>query len=195
MHRLEDKTEKLLASMFFAKPVTLNTTQQKRITRWMLKTAMAFEFLGGQDTGRHPVYFLQSERQSLLRPSVILPDTRCFLARFKDPNAADIIPKETHGPHVSLNLDGNRYEMQGYSFTLTIKHLTLQVFVIRRPEHLVGERILIEIPNWSAATVTLWPPDETTKTVNWPPGNLVLDNVGLDIFADRWSDATIKSNV
>lgn len=76
------------------------------------------------------------------------------------------------------------HQTEGYSATMTIQQLALQVFSLRLPKNLRGQFTgnLDFIDPFQGTNVDIWP---ITGIAHWPP-RLAFDDTGFVAFSERW---------
>lgn len=178
MKQLEDRISPLLTPLMNGNIVTLNPTEQQLIVRWFLKTVMALELRRDRN---YETYFTQTERQTLMKSSHIPATTMVFLARYHGTLPASCreakLPFEIRTPK-----DNRLTRIKGYTVTVAIKHLAIQILTVRWPKKF-GPLIMRLADNWDDATVQIWP---DAKDAMWPLGEY-FDDIGLDLFTARWT--------
>ena len=178
MRDLEEAVKPLLVPMFHMSEVALSPDDQITIAHWLMKTAMTYDLACA--TFREP-FFEQAEREALLSMEMSLEGAMhlacydgAFMAQIKTLNAP-----LTVDPKAQDHL-GNA---QAYALTLLVKHLALQIFVLRRSKRSSIKRFTIP-RQWLPATVQIWP---VSGTVVWPPKFFLSDPSVFERFADRWN--------
>jgi hypothetical protein len=176
MAKLEEKAKPILQPLLHGDSCTLTLVQQALLARWLIKTVTALDLIDEE-----PFFFQQSERTALMKSLKIPRLTLISLALY---SGSRIV--ETHHMPINLKLQTpnpiNATRIKGYSATLLIKHLALQVFCIRSPYLHRQLSLRMEADRWADATVQLWP---AKKLIRWPPA-FYLDDAHFDLFTNRW---------
>jgi hypothetical protein len=170
--------------MMNGQTTTLSVADQALITKWFLKTMMAYDVNAKR---KRDCYFTLDERMALMSSLAIPSDLMVFLAHYRGNPAYKIITREGHYQETdhALRQDvQNLPKTHGYAPTVVIKHLALQIFTFRRTEEF--DRLFrgFDIPNWRRASIQISP---ALGDAVWPP-ELALDDAALVAFAKRWED-------
>lgn len=187
MSKLEDRAKIILAPMIHGQTTVLPEQSQLVIAQWLVKTIMAYEFLGGTERG--PKFFSQTERHAFMQ-SLSIPDgILVFLASYRG-GTHHILTRETRLDFVVAGREINSPlrkgdEVKGYAVTVTIKHLTLQLVSLRQPEDSALNATVFISGGWSDAELPIWP---ITSSFTWPPA-FDFDDDGLELFVTRWRDS------
>jgi hypothetical protein len=168
----------------------LSIADQSVLTVWFLKTMMAYD-VNAQRTRNS--YFTPQERMALMSSHTVPPDSMTFLAHYRGNPAYNIITREGHYQELDHELrqhDQSLPKTQGYSPTVVIKHLALQIFSFRRTEEFDRLFSGFDIPNWRRGSIQISPP---LGEAVWPP-EFALNDEALVAFAKRWEEigAVIK---
>lgn len=184
MSRLEQAVEPVMAPLMCGEKTKLSIDDQTLITRWFLKTMMAYDVNAKR---KRDCYFTLDERMALMSSLAIPPDVMVFLAHYRGNPAYNIITREGHYQELDHELrqhDKSLPKTQGYAPTVVIKHLALQIFSFRRTKEFDRLFSGFDIPNWRRGSLQISPPlDEAI----WPPEFALGDEV-LVAFAKRWED-------
>ncbi len=178
MSRLESAAKPILKPLMEGKPTVLTQNEQLIIARWFIKTSIMYEL---SQRKREPCFFTGKECQELFKSLSVPLHTAMFLARYNGTRAGRIVDAQ-----VSLEARGaSGSEMHdGYSITLAIKQLALQLFTFRWPKKLDFRQLAIpDTHNWAGAVLPFWP---IPADLSWPP-TLFLDDQGFELFAKRWA--------
>jgi hypothetical protein len=181
MSALESAAKPILAPLMHGNEAVLTPEEQLLIVRWFIKTIIMYEFLGGEERG--PKYFQPAERHALMQSLSVPVQTLFFLGRYG--GEQDIITRESRLPLiVTQPVSLEPIEIEGYTATIAIKQLALQVFSVRWPPDPVIGSLQFSIPgNWDDAVVDIGP---TTGNVKWPPP-AYFDDPGFGLFMNRWT--------
>ena len=186
MSILESNVKLILKSLIFAERNTpLIPSEQRKLAKWLIKTANTADLAVH---GTHNCFFTPNDRLKLTR-GLMLPSTDLFIAQFSGTLRHIAVLGGTLEPDASKIDKENRYlsDTEGYVFTLTIQHVTFQVFSVRSSNPLPKKLTFIPSPFWASdVTARLWPP--TRKPINWPL-RFSLDNALLRKFNNRWFTA------
>ena len=181
MAKLEAAAKPILIPLMDGENKQLTTEQQHLIVAWLIKIVILYELLS-----ERIAYFQASERHGLMK-SLSIPDgILVFLARYYGPTP--ISTTETPVPLIirSENKPEDSVSAQGYSVTIVIKQLALQVFVLNKPKELLTSRVNVKIGRgWNDFTVQLWP---IIGDASWPPRYTLTNDHQLDRFTNRWSN-------
>lgn len=184
MSRLEKAVEPVMAPLMLGENTKLNIDDQTLLARWFLKTIMAYD-VNAKRT--RDCYFTLDERMALMSALAIPPDVMVFLAHYRGNPGYNIIVREGHYQEIDHALrqhDKSLPKTQGYTPTVVIKQLALQVFSFRRTKEFDALFSGFDIPNWRRGSIQISP---TVGEVIWPP-EFALDDTALIAFAKRWED-------
>jgi len=152
MSALENEVKGFMTPMVFRGDKTiLDADRQRSLVRWVVKTAMVYEFTGRKD---EPKYFTPDERKAFKEGFALPPNLWIWLARYDG-----VMPLH------SLQLRGPKHAPEIYSLTFGSNFLITQVFACRDPrfrqiaEATKGPRLQTLYPN--ADEWIVWPPEKT----------------------------------
>lgn len=182
MRELEDAAKQILPPMIHGSRVTLSTRDQVSVVKWFLKVM----FMCDAYRAKRP-FLSVSERQSLIqnrRPA----NTWVFLACYRGPHISDLVARGGSYYKEGASLDGDNLSLEanGYSLTVLIKHLVIQVISVRTSEELKAGMRLALPGRWAPTTVAI----PQTTSVIWPP-SLVFDDIGFEEFTTRQKEMEI----
>lgn len=177
MSELETAAKPIFQPLMRGIPRVITTDERLIITRWMVKTAMAYELMRGHS----PRYFKPRDYEALMLHGDVPKPLFVHLGQYVGKHATTT---SDHDASITVWPNTPQATTQpGYSVTLTIGQLALQLFSFRWPKNYDGP-IDIKIPGqWDSATIELWP--FTLRNLSWPPEE-AFDDAVIDSFADRW---------
>jgi hypothetical protein len=178
MSKLESTAKPLLVPLMKGKTILLTPDRQLLIARWFAKTVIMYEMLT-----KEPYYFQPEERYALHNSLQVPTQTNFSLAHYSGRTAGS-----TFSTHLKLLVGAETdhpVQVNGYTATLTIKKLALQVFSLRLPPEYPPDTVRLEMPvRLRDMGVQIWPINNAL--VRWPP-RYFLDNRALGIFQNRWT--------
>jgi len=176
MSDLETAVRPLVGAMITDQPVPLSITDQVAISAWAVKTAMVFECMKEDRQ-----WFYSQEDRDHLRADLSLPEnTGVWLGRQQASWAGFAEGKKLSG---GTSPEGPALG-EGSAFTLSLGHLAVQVFTMRRrPEdQAIPITLNVQPGPWPRALVQICPAE---APVQWPP-SLSFDESGLSRLSDRF---------
>ena len=150
------------------------------MARWMLKTAIMYEYRESQRKGGSLRYFKPLDRTGLFVRGEFPANTYVFVGHYIGPDAL-----WTTDADVPLNFSfsGSDFHFPAYSMTLSIAQLALQIFSFRHPVESGATAVNFNLPGlFPKATVQIWP---VTGNKHWPP-EVKFDDDGRREFANTW---------
>jgi len=180
MSQLENLAKPILTPMILGRVSSVAAhgialEHQIVIARWLLKVAMAYEFL----RGRQPRFYSRGERLALMQGSI--PErTGIWAGYYTGERVARTIDTNENIPL----LLSNGVTGSAYSFTLSLGRLVLQSYTHRFATAVHGRYTFRYLAVWNEMSVELWP--RATGNVRWPPP-YGIDDDRLSDFADRWA--------
>ena len=149
--------------------VLLDADRQTALIRWMVKTAMVYEFTGAT---AEPKYFSTDERKAFEESYTLPSNMWIWLGRYDG-----VLPVH------SLQLRAKTEDVQPrvYSLTFTANFLAMQVFAFRE-----SESDLAQYPHATTPTrlIQLYP--QPGVWMNWPPPT-TIDDEGLQVLDYRFN--------
>lgn len=180
MSEFENNAKPILTELIWGRKCTVTGSDQLHIAKWMVKTAMMFEFY----RGRSPRFFQPRHRQSLYQHRLVPHGTMVFIAHYSGGKDALLID---HDELIRLELavNGTVYAGSGYSATFCIGQVALQIFAYRWPDDMPHTEFNIKVPGqWNEWSRQVYP---TRSEFIWPI-EFTLDNAAIDRFQHRWRE-------
>lgn len=176
MSRLENDARPHIEPMLRGEKQRLDSAGQGIVAVWIVKTAMVMEAQDKEDARAYS----QVERRQLAELSSVPWRSAVWIAACTDP-AIFLGTKTRHiGPGAG--------EFLGSSTTMSFAHISMQTFRMQVPRS-VGPAttvtVDVRIGDWDNATLQIWPPRRSQ--VQWPPLKGLNGEIGLTLFADRFS--------
>jgi hypothetical protein len=178
MHNLEEAVRPILSPLIeFGSGHAFEVPEQALIARWMLKTAMVFEF-----TGTEPPFYTFDERNALrerqLAPS--LAYTTIWTAWYRGPHMS-----LSFGTQIGFDMEiGNDViPMHAHSASISLGQFMFQTLTVRVPQDFNGLLQFPMLERWGSRTVQIFP---LTKLSLWPPTDFIKDEVQFDDFIRRF---------
>jgi hypothetical protein len=177
MSDLETAAKPIIQPLMHGKPGTITSVEQMVIARWLVKTSMNYELL----RGRSPRYFKPQDYKALIQHGAVPEELLVFLGRYVGRHT---LTASDHAAPILFGANTPHATTQdGYTVTLTIGQLAMQLFSFRRPKDYDGH-IDVTVPGtWRRSTIEIWPSTLGDRT--WPPGE-AFDDTAINLFADRW---------
>jgi hypothetical protein len=185
MSNLENNCKPVLVPLISDTPSSLDYIRQSGIATWTLKTAMAFECVGGAAAiGHDPdaVFYSAEDRRHLLRWNTPPPDTFVWIGRYEPECSIWIQNDRVSNPQPKGVLD------EGTVTTLAAGRLILQAITVRRSPFIntdpQSRRIRLGKSSWDSALIPIWP--FCNSVVRWPPSLSVVGYDQLEGLARRF---------
>jgi hypothetical protein len=190
MSKLEAQAKPILTPMIHGKQSELSRPEQLVLARWATKSAVIYD----THMKVNEYFFTEADCQNFYiygaQPFI---DSAIYLARHDEVPSEQIKITETRqtGTPQSPYTNSDLFYLEAYSATFAIKHLALQIFVLRRHKELrKSGPISVGVPDlWRERTLCIWP---NSDSVMWPPP-VGLDNLTFGHFANRWRSPNIYS--
>jgi hypothetical protein len=175
MSRLETKAEPIMWQMIVGNDTVIPSGEQLTLARWLLKTAMAWEFF----RKRSPKYFKPMERLAMAQEQPHLPPhILFFLARYRSIDSGNAGFFAEYDLPLAFESEG-RHVADAYVSTFAIGELALQIFAHR----LEKTELRFHIKNaWTDAEFRF---AHSLRTIRWPP-KLALSDDSIEVFHRRW---------
>jgi hypothetical protein len=183
MRKLESETKPIMLPLIHGKRTTLSLDDQTLLARWLIKTASAYDLVAKHTRNNLQNFFTSDERHSLMNTLSLPPDAGIFIAPYTG-TIGEVFTLESHrAPPTSRKTHEYLVDTHSYAGTFVIKHVAMQVFLIRRGKTLTNANLTFVVPEeWDGVAPQIWPP---SKPIDWPP-RFRLDDKGLISFARRW---------
>lgn len=170
MSGLESQAKKFMAQMVYRGEKTLlDPDRQALLTRWVIKTAMVYEFTSAATEWK---YFSDDERLAFKERFELPQNIWIWVARYDGIRPMHAVqhraPKSSDGPP------------RIYSLTLSANFLAVQVFAFRESEGDLGQ---IARATKAERLVQLFP--ESPAWITWPPA-VTIDDEALDVLDTRF---------
>lgn len=157
MSGLETENKALIGSLLNDVSLSLDTSQQKSLTRWVLKTAMVLDGV----TKERKRFYTRSECENLYLNSVIPDRTSVWIGRyFRSHLSLD-------GTEVWIDLPGTPKVAKVCATTIVVGHLAMQSVTTHVLPEYKDRQISGPLLTVADALLTIWP--ASTRPVNWPP--------------------------
>jgi hypothetical protein len=176
MSRLENDARPFIEPMLRGERQTLDIAGQGVTALWIVKTAMVMEAQDKEDARAYS----QIERRQLSQLSTIPRRSAIWLTVCTDPS----IFLGTKNRHIGPASG----DFLGSSTTMSFAHLSMQTLRMQVPASVgpaTNVNVSVRRGDWSEATLQIWPPRQTR--IDWPPRAGLNGDVGLTLFADRFS--------
>ena len=176
MGRLENEVRSFLTSMIRNGAETvLSREQQFSLARWVLKTAMVFEF-----TNAATPFYTFNDRDAL-RKGLSIGATVIWIARYE--GSKFLSTAVVKALQYDLAIEGEVSRHPGSGFTLSAGQFAAQVLTIRTPPEMTG--LWLKVPlEFETSVAVLWPRAENDPLA-WPPAPSLTDAT-LDAFMGRF---------
>jgi len=177
MSALESAAKPIIERLFDDSPSALSEPEREIAARWVLKTAMVFEAVGGKDR-----FYTREERSVLRTGSIPQGYTAFWVAR-----CVELPGAYSAANNMFESAETLRNGVHGHVTTLAIGPIVFQVLTIR-PSAAVPENARIELPRaniepWPRTALQLWPP---TVDLVWPPEVGLRGESGVEALANRF---------
>jgi hypothetical protein len=175
MSDLEQRAEPVLTPLIDGRKTTLTVEQQVIITTWMIKCAMVFDGMEGDDA-----FYDKSDRfhfRKTLEPSDY---TNIWLGFYGGPNL------QLFTRHGTKSSPKSPTPFQAYIVTVAFGRLVMQLLDFKFTQFQDWEGFRIQtIGNWGSRTLDLF--SQGSRPVEWPPSVSFDDSHHtFDQFSDRF---------
>ena len=182
MSSLENQAKPSIQALLFDTRSTLDPADRETVARWVMKTAMVFEAVGGRG------WFYSSEERSTLRSGRIPTGYTAFWAA----KCANLPGAYSAANNMFENAHLLTAGVHGHVTTLAIGTVAFQVLTVR-PSYAVPVNAAIRIDGansepWPRTAYQLWPP---TVEFEWPPAIALNGELGVENFANRFRQPEI----
>ena len=165
----------IIGPLMFDIGFQLSRDDQSIVARWVIKTAMVFEYLRPREQSK---FYRGSEREALRTQSQIPIRTEVWIGRY-----GGRITPGVWGYDVSIS--ATNVPVKGFVTTFTVGCLALQILSIRYDS---DARAIVHLKPgpWMLSTREIWP---SSRIVSWPPQLSFYDDgdMSLERFHRRWS--------
>ena len=171
MSRLENDVKPFMTGMVDEGETTiLNEVRQRSLVRWIVKTAMVYEFAALPTVAK---CFTADERRAFKDECALPSNLWIWLARYDGPHPA-------HG-YQRRAPTSDTLPPRIYSLTFTANFLAMQVFAFRDS---AGDLARVARATTSRRLLQRYPPpDGAASSLAWPPA-VTIDDEGLIVLDD-----------
>lgn len=179
MSRLESQVKPIVEPLLGEANVTLDIRDQSTLAAWAVKTAMVFEALRLSCSR----WFYEDQERADIRANLSPPHrTNVWIAKCVD------LPGALCAASDLSDMPGDNAEsVRGYTTTMGIGPLALQVLTIRVPTTVPPDAAItaaVRPGPWDRAILRIWP--DPQAPVAWPPSIGLRGAEGLEALSERW---------
>jgi hypothetical protein len=177
MSLLEEKAKPIIERLLSNEHVSFDPEEREITARWILKTAMVFEAIGGGN------WFYQPDERAIVRSGLIPAGYTAFWAA----RCIDLPGAYSEATNMFESAELSTSGVHGHITTLAIGTIAFQVITVR-PSPSVPANAMIGIAGaneapWPHTALQLWPP---TVSFDWPPHIGLMGEYGVETFAHRF---------
>lgn len=184
MSQLENQAKPIIERLLSNAESRFDSIDREVVARWVLKTAMVFEAVGGTD------WFYTADERATVRSGVIPGGYTAFwVAQCANlPGAYSVASNMFESAEVGTS------GVHGHVTTLAISTVAFQVLTVR-PSHAVPVNAAIELERanlepWPQAALQVWPP---MMDFHWPPSIGLNGELGVEAFAKRFREPSLSA--
>lgn len=186
MSSLESQAKPIIQGLLSNARSDFETEDRELAARWILKTAMVFEAVGGKE------WFYTPGERADVRAGVIPTGYTAFWAARCVNLPGAYSAANTMFESAALSTSG----VHGHVTTLAISTVAFQVITVR-PSPAVPANAAIRLDGaslepWPQTALQLWPP---TVAFDWPPSIGLVGELGLEAFANRFRKPDIPPHL
>ena len=186
MSRLENEAKPIIQDLLASDRVSFASEERELVARWILKTAMVFEAVGGRG------WFYTPEERATVRSGVIPTGYTAFwVARCVNLPGAYTAANNMF-ESAALSTSG----VHGHVTTLAISTIAFQVLTVRSTAAVPANAVIqlegANVAPWPQVAMQLWPP---LTLFNWPPTMGLDGELGVETFANRLRKPEIPAPV